>query len=107
MDLAWTIFTDCTSEPSARKVATQLFERAQVLVPPLVISPYHKSGFTVGAVVAMPSCAWSDFVVRAISLAQSVADGWLLSGSITEELDAWSSSATVSGVTAIQICARQ
>jgi hypothetical protein len=42
-------------------------------------------------------------VVLALASAQCTGRGWLLSGSIAEELDAWSNHSLVSGVSPIHI----
>lgn len=51
--------------------------------------------------------SWPEFVVLALTSAQSIGRGWLLSGSIAEELDAWSSHSSVSGVSSIHIQAER
>ena len=106
MNLTWTIFVDCNSEPSAAKVATRLFQRAGIAVPMFSIESYHKGGFKVMARTLSPSVSWSEFVVNSLSLAQSVARQWILSGCITSELDAWSNSPAVPGVVALHLTAQ-
>ncbi|WP_111150481.1 hypothetical protein [Stenotrophomonas maltophilia] len=103
MELYWRLFTSCTSQQAALKVAARMFEQAGLEVSNLHAEPYHKGGFMVSACSNHAAQSWPEFVVLALASAQCTGRGWLLSVSIAEELDAWSSHSLVSGVSPIHI----
>ncbi|MDQ4682599.1 MULTISPECIES: hypothetical protein [Stenotrophomonas maltophilia group] len=49
MELYWRLFTDCTSQQAALKVAARAFEQAGLGVSNLHVEPYQKGGFMVSA----------------------------------------------------------
>lgn len=103
MELSWRFFTDCTSQEAAIKVAARIFEQAGLGVSTLHAESYHKGGFMVSTCSIHVAQSWPEFVVLALTSAQSTGRGWVLSGSIEEELDAWSNHSVVSGVSSIHI----
>ncbi|KOQ66942.1 MULTISPECIES: hypothetical protein [Stenotrophomonas] len=107
MELYWRLFTNCTSQQAALKVAARIFEQAGLEVSNLHAEPYHKGGFMVSACSHHAAQSWPEFVVLALASAQCTGRGWLLSGSIAEELDAWSNHSLVSGVSSIHIQAER
>lgn len=103
MDLNWHLFTNCTSQEAALKVAARLFEQIGLGVSSLRAESYHKGGFTVRTTSSHVAQTWAEFVVLALALAQSAGRAWILNGSIADELDAWSNDSTVSGVSSIHV----
>lgn len=107
MELYWRLFTNCTSKQPALKVAARLFEQAGLEVSNLHAEPYHKGGFMVSVCSNHAAQSWPEFVVLALASALGSGRGWLLNGSIAEELDAWSNHSLVSGVSSIHIQAER
>lgn len=107
MELYWRLFTNCTSQQAALKVAARMFEQASLEISNLHAEPYHKGGFIVSACSHHAAQSWPEFVVLALASAQSTGCGWLLSGSIAEELDAWSNHSLASSVSSIHIQAER
>lgn len=103
MELYWRLFTNCTSQQAALKVAARMFEQAGLEVSNLHAEPYHKGGFMVSACSYHAAQSWPEFVVLALASAQCTGRGWHLSGSIAKELDARSSHSLVCGVSSIHI----
>ena len=103
MELHWRLFTSCTSREAALRVAARLFEQASPDVSNLRAESHHKGGFMVSASSSHLAQSWPELVVLALTSAQSVGHGWVLSGSIAEELDAWSNHSAVSGVSSIHV----
>jgi hypothetical protein len=103
MKLHWRIFTNCTSADSALKVAASHFEKAGISAAAIKAEPYHKGGFQVSAHTEHTAQPWSEFVVYALATAQNTGHGWQLTGTITEELDAWSNSSVISGITSTHV----
>lgn len=107
MDISWRIFTSCNSEAATVKVAMAHFGSAGIEMPGIAIAPHHKGGFVATATTGHSAESWPCFVVDALSHAQKTATGWMLTGDINEELDAWSNTPRTSGITAIHIQARR
>lgn len=107
MDILWRIFTNCNSEAATVKIVTAHFGSAGIETPDITTAPYHKGGFVATATTGHSAVSWPCFVVDALSHAQKAATGWMLTGDINEELDAWSNTPRTSGITAIHIQARR
>ena len=99
----WKFFTDATDEKKAWKVLKWVLASLQDGAHHSRIEPHHNGGFTL-SFCTMPSArSRSDLVVKVLSSAERVGHGWLLSGSIAENLDAWCNSPSVPGVTSIHV----
>ncbi|MBN5151888.1 hypothetical protein JY458_13025 [Stenotrophomonas maltophilia] len=107
MELYCRLFTNCTSQQAGLKVAARMFEQAGPEVSNLHAEPYQKGGFLVSACSHHAAQSRPEFVVLVLASAQCTGRGWLLSGSIAEELDAWSSHSLVSDVSSIHIQAER
>lgn len=103
MNLHWCLFTSCASQEAALKVAAKHFEKASIEVGDISAEPYYKGGFKVSTCSDHLAQSWSEFVVLALALAQNTGHGWILTGSVTEELNAWSNLSVVSGISSIHV----
>src|SRR5882724_9274796 len=99
----WKFFTDAADEKKAGKVLKWVLARLEDGAHHSRIEPYHKGGFTLSFCTVPSATSWSDLVVKALSSAERVGHGWLLSGSIAENLDAWCNNPSVPGVTSIHV----
>ena len=106
MKVLWRIFTNCNSDAATTKVVSAHFQSARIEASDLTVTPYHKGGFLVTASTEHLVETWPCFVVDTLSLAQKTATGWILTGDINQELDAWSNSPKTPGVSAIHIQAQ-
>jgi len=78
------------------------------------IEPYSKGGFVCSFEVAPNENEWPEVIVEALSLAQHIGRDWKLSGSfleafwklsgsIEDEVDAWSNDSSVHGVKSVHL----
>lgn len=103
MDANWRIFVDCKSPVSASALASKLFKLVSRTPASIEVEPYHKGGHLITAAIVLHETNWPLCVMESLSLAQRVARAWSITGSIEEELDAWSNEATVAGIASIHI----
>jgi len=102
--LHWKIFTDANRQDKAAKVMRRVLSKLQTEALNVKIEPYHKGGFTCTFDTSCEIDQWSDVVLYAIALAQSIGRGWLLSGDIRQGLEAWSNDSPVVGVKNVLLC---
>ncbi|MEM6332421.1 MAG: hypothetical protein AAF823_03675 [Planctomycetota bacterium] len=101
MQSKWRLICNTKNETSTRKVVSWIAKEAGARLTNLEIATYHKGGHTVSFAIDHSDMAWNDFVIEVIELGQRVAYGWLLTGSVNDDLDGSSSQPRVSGVEAI------
>lgn len=94
----WKFFTDADDETKARKVLGWVLDNLEVQPSALKIEPYHKGGFLLAFNTKPTVAEWSDTVLEVLSSAERVGNGWLLTGTITEEVNACCNKPTVAGV---------
>ncbi len=99
----WKFFTDVANEKKAAKVVKWVLARLEDEANHSRIEPYHKGGFTISFCTMPSATSWADLVVKALSSAERVGHGWILSGSIAENLDVWCNSPSVPGVISIHV----
>lgn len=103
MNILWRLFTNCTSQEAALKVAAQHFQLAGIEACDISAEVYHKGGFVVSGSSEHRAQCWAEFFVSALASAQKSCHGWMLNGSVWEELDAWSNSSVVSGILSVHM----
>ncbi|WP_455212182.1 hypothetical protein, partial [Kaarinaea lacus] len=64
--------------------------------------PHGGAGFNVRWSMHHKSTSWSDFVLEVLQLAQNVGNGWLLTGDVLCQCDAWCNRPKVAGVQIIE-----
>jgi hypothetical protein len=99
MKAAWRIFIESAKETKAVKVFARFCGELGVSIDGLVLEPYHKGGYVASFETQLESDQWNDCVVEIIALGQRVAYQWLITGSVHDSLDGWSSDSRVSGIT--------
>jgi hypothetical protein len=99
----WRFFTDAGDEPKARKVLGWVLEKLQVEPSNLQIERYHKGGFVLAFYSEPTGPEWPETVLGVLTSAERVGHGWLLTGSITQIVDASCNKPSVAGVTFIHI----
>ncbi|MGX5200616.1 hypothetical protein [Aliikangiella sp. IMCC44632] len=67
------------------------------------MAPYHKGGYVCSFSIEENSQSWLETAYATIQLGQIVGRGWILTGSIEEEVDLWSNESCISGVDNIHI----
>ena len=99
----WKIFTDANTKNKANRVLSRFISELDINTNSSKVEPYHKGGFicTFDSDITFPS--WQDNIFLALQLAQKVGRGWILTGDINNEVDAWSNDSSISGVTNIQL----
>jgi hypothetical protein len=103
MQAYWSVWSDATSEVSARRVAMRLLRQLGRPANQLAFFPYPKTGgcmFTFQT--DLEGGTWNDYVVDAVELGQRVAHAWSLSGDVRRGPEGWSTQSRIAGVTAIQ-----
>jgi hypothetical protein len=107
MEAYWKIFTNCTSDPAARKVADHVWTLAKLEPRSVYAEPYHKGGYVVFGKVELEVSEWPQAVLLALQMAQSAGRAWTISGDIADELDAWSNESLVSGIRSLHVLVRR
>ena len=103
MQARWSVWTDATSEKSARNVAARLLRELARPAEQLAFAPYPKTGgWTFSFRTQVTGACWNDYVVDVIALGQRVGRAWILSGDVMHQLDGWSNESRISGVTSAQ-----
>ncbi len=103
MQAWWSVWSDATSEKSARNVAMRLLRRLGRPADQLTFASYPKTGgWTFTFQTPLEGASWNDYVVDAIALGERVASAWSLSGEVRQSPEGWSTKSRISGVTAIQ-----
>jgi hypothetical protein len=103
MQAHWSVWSDATSEVSARRVATRLLRQLGRPANQVTFSPYPKtSGWMFTFQTDLEGGTWNDHVVDVVELGQRVAHAWSLSGDVRRSPEGWSTKARIAGVTAIQ-----
>lgn len=103
MKARWKIFVEAKTEQKADKVIQKFFDQLSLDHTDLEISAYHKGGFAASFTSTLPVENWAETVVITLHEAQHVGRNWILSGDITQELDAWSNDARISGIKSMQL----
>ena len=99
----WKIFTDSKSQAGAEKILNRSVSSLSVPVEIGVIKLHRMGTFTCTFSTELVEQPWSECVFNSLELAQRVGRGWVLTGNIKDELDAWSSESSVSGVKNIHL----
>jgi hypothetical protein len=103
MQVHWTIWSDATSEKSARNVAKRLTRELGREAHHLTFVLYPKTGgWTFSFDVLLEGESWSDYVVDAIALGQRIGYEWTSSRDVTANPEGWSTRSRISGITAAQ-----
>lgn len=93
---------------NAKKVknAATLFNRvAKLLQAELIQRQFEANagaGYTIKWELSHNQDNWNDFVVEVLQLAQNIGNGWLITGDVREECNAWCNRPRVSGVQTIE-----
>jgi len=103
----WKIFTDANTSEKAGKVLHKVIARLETNCSSEKVEPYHKGGFVCSFSTSTETSSWSQSIFQALSMAQKIGRGWVLTGDITEELDAWSNESSVVGVQNIHLVVEQ
>lgn len=99
----WKIFTEVSTPDKANKVMGWVTNKLSIQHQGWQVEPYSKGGFVCTFRLTPNGETWPDVVVESFSLAQNLGRGWLLSGDIKNEIDAWSNDSSVSGVRNIHL----
>jgi len=94
----WKIFTSANTAEKAKKVLRNVTSIVDMNCNTEKVEPYHKGGFVCTFSCVNEGSNWPESVFLALTEAQKVGRGWILSGSIEQELDAWCNESSVSGV---------
>jgi len=103
MHVSWRIFVDAQSAKSAGVLLDRVAGALQIRPEAARIEPYHKGGFVLEISCPLADAPWSEVVVGLLARAQQVATSWELSGSILEELNAWSIQSRIAGVKSLHL----
>nr|AKN36386.1 hypothetical protein [Vibrio tasmaniensis]AKN37151.1 hypothetical protein [Vibrio genomosp. F6] len=103
MNINWKIFTSASSPAKADKILNNVVAKLEVDCKERSVAPYHKGGYVCSFSIEANSEPWLDTAYSTIQLGQVVGRSWILTGSIEEEVDLWSSESCVSGVDNIHI----
>ena len=99
----WKIFTDSKSQAGAEKILNRVLSSLSVPEEIGVIKLHRMGTFTCTFSTELVVQPWSECVSNSLALAQSIGRGWILTGDIKHELDAWSSESSVLGVKNIHL----
>lgn len=103
MRLLWNMWVDAKTEEKALKLCCLLLERLEKETSGKKVEPYPKTGgFVVSFATNLESARWNDAVVEAIALGERAGHGWMLTGSVHDQLSGWSNEANISGVVSIE-----
>ena len=100
------IFTDANTSDKAWKVLRKVITVSETDCSSEKVEPYHKGGFVCSFTISNEALDWAQAIFHALAIAQKIGRGWMLSGDITEELDAWSNDSSVVGVQNIHLVLR-
>jgi hypothetical protein len=97
--LYWKIFSDARTAQAARRVGNRVLQALDLAEQPLTIAPYPKTGgHTIEFEAQTTSSSWPDLIVSVLEQAQRIGHGWMLSGSIREQLGILTNRSSISGV---------
>ena len=99
----WKVYTAATTSDKANKVLGRVLKVLAVEHSSEKIEPYHKGGFVCSFNTCASAVKWPEIVLESLSFAQAIGRGWVLTGDIQRELDAWSNESTVVGVQSIHL----
>jgi hypothetical protein len=102
MEAKWRVWSDATSEKSARVVAIRFLRKLGRSADGLTFEAYPKTGGWTFFDTRLEGATWNDEVVDVIALGQRVAYHWSLSGDVRQSVEGWSTSSRISGVTALE-----
>lgn len=100
MKAHWKIFVEAKTEQKTEKVIQQLFNR---LFLDQKSAPIIKADLLPPCTSSLPVADWPEAVVTTLQKAQRVGRSWILTGDITEGLDAWSNDALISGISNLEV----
>ena len=103
MKANWRVFTNAHNEKSASVLLKRTIETLGVDANETETEPYYKGGFLISFGTVPASSVWSETVVELIVLAEKIGRGWILLGSIVQELNLWSNESTIVGVQSIHL----
>ncbi|KPJ91925.1 MAG: hypothetical protein AMJ53_10425 [Gammaproteobacteria bacterium SG8_11] len=102
MKSEWIIYTNAKNE----KNATVLFHRfAKQLggeIEGFQCVAHGGSGFNVNWRMLHKTTSWSELLMEVLQLAQKVGNGWLLTGDVVRQCNAWCNRPRVAGVQTIE-----
>jgi hypothetical protein len=103
MKANWRVFTNAHDKESARVLLKRTIKALGVEANEAETEPYYKGGFLISFGTVPASSVWSERVVELIVLAEKIGRGWILLGSIVQELNLWSNESTIAGVQSIHL----
>ena len=103
MKANWRVFTNAHNEKSASVLLKRTTRTLGVKANETETEPYYKGGFLISFGTVPASSVWSETVIELIVLAEKIGRGWILSGSIVQELNLWSNESTIAGVQSIHL----
>ena len=103
MIIHWKIFTNTNNENKTKILVGQFVNVLTSVNSNLNIEPYHKGGYVSSFTTSLATSLWSDIVLESLSKAQAVGRGWVITGNIETEIEAWSNEADISGIQNIQM----
>lgn len=97
------IFVEAKTKYKAEKVVLKLGNLMSIKISEGGIRDYHKGGFVASFNSLITEENWAEAILFTLQEAQNIGDNWILTGDITEELDAWSNNSKISGITSMQL----
>jgi len=97
------VFLDCSRREKAERLVSRVITESEGLMRQRTIEPDRETGFIAICDIEVIEVSWPMEILRLLMIAQRLGRGWILSGSIEEELDLWCNSTSIAGVTAINI----
>lgn len=104
----FTFFADASRKQNAERLFSKI--RKEISIVDLdfeSIDSYHKGGHTIRASCLISTDDWVGVVFEGIKIIQSLAHGWILSGSISESLEAVSNDVMFSGINTVSVSVKK
>ena len=101
--IIWVLFCKSEKEEVAKRIIQKVTDHLEMQVVYSTIEKYHKGGLKVTLKTDCSQQAWEQKVYEVLLRSQSIGRSWLLSGSVSEELDIWSNHSVISVIEAIHV----
>ena len=99
----WILFCLSEKETVAERLIAKVSDHLKVSVIHSKVEKYYKGGLKVTLETDCSEGLWEQKVYEVLLRSQRIGRRWILSGSVSEELDLWSNDSMISGIEAIHV----
>lgn len=103
----WTLQCNAKNEKNAATLFNRVVKLLQAEVIQEELLANAGAGYTIKWELSHQKKSWNDYLVEVLQLAQTIGNGWLITGDVRQECSAWCNRPRVSGVQTIEWSIRQ